>query len=93
MSDSHTAYHQSFGACAFAGACTLGAALAAGFQARALAYAADWDRYNRDHLEKFLNLSELLREYQTRRADKAEAELRKLKLLALKRARRDLAPA
>ena len=93
MSDSHTAYPNHFGACAFAGACTLGSALAAGFQARAQANANAWANWNREQLERALDLSEALREHAIDRAEKAEAELRKIKMLALKRARSGLAPA
>ncbi|MCS3727292.1 hypothetical protein [Bradyrhizobium betae] len=90
--DSHTAYPANFGSCAFAGACTLAAALTAGMQAAAQRNANAWANWNRDQLEKALNLSEALRERAIERAEAAEAELRKIKMLALKR-RRDLAPA
>lgn len=90
--DSHTAYPAHFGPCAFAGACTLAAALTAGMQAAAQSNANAWADWNRDQLEKGLTLSELLREKAIQRAEAAEEALRKEKLLALKR-HRGWAPA
>jgi hypothetical protein len=88
MSDSHTAFHApSFTGAAIGGAMTIAGALVSGIQNTARANACAWANYNREQLEKTLDLSEALREHAVRRAEKAETELRKIKTLALKRAR------
>ncbi|MGY0572812.1 hypothetical protein ACTGJ9_018455 [Bradyrhizobium sp. RDM12] len=88
MSDSHTAFHApSFTGAAVGGAMTIAGALVSGMQNAAQANASAWANYNREQLEKTLDLSEALRKHAVHRAEKAEGKLRKIKMLALKRAR------
>ncbi|MCS3893438.1 hypothetical protein M2171_002571 [Bradyrhizobium japonicum USDA 38] len=87
--DSHTNFNSgAFTAGAATGALAVAGAMVASLQAAANANATQWARYERDQLERFLDLSELLREHAVRRAEAAEGELRKMKMLTLKRAGR-----
>ncbi|MDA9411879.1 hypothetical protein [Bradyrhizobium sp. CCBAU 45384] len=85
---SHTNFNPStFTAGAVGGSLTLAGAFVGAVQSAAERNTANqWARYNRDQVEKFLNVSELLREHAVRRAERAEAELDALNRLALKRA-------
>ncbi|WP_340672368.1 hypothetical protein [Bradyrhizobium ottawaense] len=85
---SHTNFNPStFTAGALGGSLTVAGAFVGAVQAAAeLNTANQWARYSRDQVEKFLNVSELLREHAVRRAERAEAELDALNRLALKRA-------
>lgn len=85
---SHTNFNPSaFTAGAVGGSLTVAGAFVGAVQRAAeLSFANQWARYDRGQVEKFLNLSELLREHAVRRAEAAEEELAALKRLALKRA-------
>ncbi|OSJ32548.1 hypothetical protein BSZ19_18530 [Bradyrhizobium japonicum] len=85
---SHTNFNTGqFTAGAVSGSLAVAGAFVGAVQAAAQLNTANaWARYDRNQIEKFLNLSELLREHAVRRAEAAEEELAALKKLALKRA-------